>query len=922
MTRFLEVHNEVVSASAPHVYVSALLFTPTATLLSKTYRYELSGIRATRGIPEAWSSRLEVVSSSDNICCVTFSPDRRRIALGVVDSSLRIWDTVAGREEMVFEGHEFPVEAVTFSPNGRYIASGCRGGTVRIWDAVEGVEKKVLRCGEGWEALGDDGDRDEDEDSEDEDREDSEDEDSEDEDSEDSEDTSETQEERGFLGVSSIAFSPDGCLIVAGFSDGTIRVRPIDGTPGTVLRGHSRNVTSVAFSSDGQCIFSGSNDGTIGIWDAMTGRKEKALLTEEDAPMAFSGDGRRIASGSKDGTIRVWNAAGTQEMSFSSLSSTERGITAMALSHDGRRIVSMHRHRGERKPILVVWDAVTGKAERTFESTDETDMALSRDGCRIASVHVDGTVIRLWDADLAARRTVGKGHEEKIVCMTFSPDGRYLASASEDETISIWDVTRRSVNAVIFCGDGGTAHAMAISPDGHRIVAGCDREVKIWNVASGKAEAILEGHEQPVISVAFSPDGCRIVSGSEDCSIRIWDAVGVKEEGVLRGHSGGVSFVGCSQDRRRIMSISYDRTIGIWDEATAGNATCWVGSITPCAQSTTAVAVWANTPRVVARYGDGTFKIWNSESLAEEAVLVVRNVEDDVILATVSADGRRIAIGYRGGSIRVWDVASRREEMIPKEYGDPVTCMAFAPDGCCLVCGYGDGIIEIWDVVQRKVEMLSEGSLYLLDPVAITSDGRHLVLTGYQTVIVYDTDSGRVKTTLANDRSGDPVKAAFSSDERLLAIGRPDGSITIWDVMMRTEVETLTPKRPDYAVVSLAFSLDGQKITSRSSDGVECIWSRPEAQKPCDRDLLGRTTGVLETFSMVDADQDPCDWWDSETRWLTPSTGSTLRRRIFIPRSYDIPDGIPASTLDCFAFRTWDGELVIIRFGEDHSFAV
>ncbi|CCA70259.1 hypothetical protein PIIN_04198 [Serendipita indica DSM 11827] len=198
-------------------------------------------------------------------------------------------------------------------------------------------------------------------------------------------------------------------------------------------------------------------------------------------------------------------------------------------------------------------------------------IAFSPDGLQIVSGSDDKT-IRLWDLGEPLR-----GHGEWIYAIAFSPDGSSIVSGSRDKTIRLWDaVTRKPLGEPLrghalgepLRGHEGWIHAIAFSPDGSKIVsASDDTTIILWDAFTRQQLGEpFRGHESLINAVAFSPDGSRIVSASQDTTIRLWDATTGQQVGQpLRGHGGYVNTVAFSPDGSRIMSGSSDRTLRIWD---------------------------------------------------------------------------------------------------------------------------------------------------------------------------------------------------------------------------------------------------------------------------------------------------------------------------------------------------------------------
>jgi WD40 repeat protein len=264
----------------------------------------------------------------------------------------------------------------------------------------------------------------------------------------------------------------------------------------------------------------------------------------------FSSDGNYIVSGSRCNRVHVWNAVSGKK--WGELRGHTSIVTSVAFSPDGKRIVS-----GSLDETVRVWDTVSGK--KRGELRGHTDwvnhVAFSPDGNHIVSGSEDGTV-RTWNVSSGKSELTIKVGDEPVTCVAFSPDAKYIASVGWD-VVHVWnarsggkefELTTKNVMSVAF------------SPDSKRIVSGNENGmVRVWDVASRELELLLEGHNGCTSSVGFSPDGKHIVSGAYDGKVNIWNAGSGKEELTLQLEKETVTLAAFSPDGKRIVSASEKR---------------------------------------------------------------------------------------------------------------------------------------------------------------------------------------------------------------------------------------------------------------------------------------------------------------------------------------------------------------------------
>lgn len=293
---------------------------------------------------------------------------------------------------------------------------------------------------------------------------------------------------------------------------------------------------------------------------------------------------------------------------------------------------------------------------------------------------------------------------------------------------------------------------------------------------------VLSTHDDLVLSVAFSPDGSRIVSGSRDMTIRVWDTVsGAQSLGPLRGHINEVSSVAFWPDGTKIVSGSDDRTVRVWD-ASAGRELC--PPLRGHKRSVTSVIVSPDGTRIASGSLDHTICIWQTTSTSDYKFLtILRGHRDWVREVRFSPNGHRIVSCSNDMMIRIWDVTSG-SEICPalREHNQSIHSVSWSPDGKYIASGSSDGTVRIRaltsdNVVSRAMSTMYDGPIR---SVAFSPDGERIVTgSANNTVRIWNLRSG-VSTTF-HGHTENVNSVSFSPDGSQAVSGSDDHTLRIWN---------------------------------------------------------------------------------------------------------------------------------------------
>ncbi|KAJ7142333.1 WD40 repeat-like protein [Mycena epipterygia] len=653
--KFVAAFAPVIAQSAPHIYLSALPFTPHGSRIAKQFRKSFPNtLQAHGALAEHWPSIQKVLRGhSAGVFSVHFSPDGTRIVSGSWDKTLHIWDTQTGAVVVgPLEGHTSLVNSVCFSPDGTRVVSGSYDYALCIWDAQTGA--LLLGPLEGHTNS-----------------------------------------------VNSVHFSPDGMHIVSGSYDKTLRIwNAQTGVPvGKPLTGHTSEVNSVCFSPDGTQIASASDDQTVRIWEVETCEQIGGPLEHASKVLCvrFSPNGMRIVSSLSDNVLCIWEPR-TGLMVLGPLHGHTDSICSVSFSPDGVRIAS-----GSWDDTICIWDAQTGELlgeplrghTGTIYSVD-----FSSDSRRIVSGSSD-TTLRIWDAQINDPVAPGPiaAQADGVRCIDFSPDGAQIVSGYLNSTLRIWDTQTGALIIGPLEGHNEVVDSVRFSPDGTRLVSGSqDKTLCIWDTHTGALVfGPLNGHTKSVSSVDFFPDGTRIVSGSYDSTLCIWDAQTGRQISTLSGHDYDVNCVRISPDSMRIVSGSDDGTLRSWDAQTGALV---VGPLKGYTSFIASVDFSPDGTRLVSGSGD-TLQIWDAET-GKSVFGLIKGHTGIIRSVHFSPDGRQIVSGSDDAAVRIWDAQTGAPVASLDGHTERIIETRFSPDGTRIVSISYDNTIRIWDAQMNK----------------------------------------------------------------------------------------------------------------------------------------------------------------------------------------------------------------------------
>ena len=489
--------------------------------------------------------RATLIGHESIVSFLKFSPDTRILASasgGHTDQGtvIWLWDTTTGQHIATLQGHKEGVRLFEFSPDSNTLVSTSGDLTIRLWDINTRLIDASL-IGHNAELF-------------------------------------------------SLKFTRDGKTLVARDWDANIHSWELKtGEYKNVFAGKTHPITTIfsqekykqftwyspaIFSADGKTLYCANADNTIWVCDTNTGKLKKKLIgyTFQPYRVVFSPDRQTFADEGSDNTIYLWDM-NTGKIKVTLKTNVEK-VKPIAFSPDGKILASTGQHN------IQLWDVKADTANATSKRSTlkqlthlisfMQDRAPLRYQRQLANFAL---TVRNKDLRSEQYRATLKGHTGHVRAVTFSPDGKTLATGGSrnnttqkyDTTIRLWDLQTTQSKAILN-GHTSGIRCLSFSPDGEILASGSiDNTIRLWNTSTHEKISSLTGRFKGAATVTFSPDGKTLASGGYDNTIRLWDVKSGKHKRTLNGHAGTIFYLTFSPNGDILVSVSRDGTIMLWD---------------------------------------------------------------------------------------------------------------------------------------------------------------------------------------------------------------------------------------------------------------------------------------------------------------------------------------------------------------------
>lgn len=460
---------------------------------------------------------------------------------------------------------------------------------------------------------------------------------------------------------------------------------------------------------------------------------------------------------------------------------------------------------------------------RTFSGHTEgiNDAVFSPDGRLLATVSQD-TNVKLWDVSTGQEIGTLTSHAQPINAVAFSPDGSRLATAGDDGFIILWNLDTLNLITVLN-GQEGAVNDIVFHPDGQQLLAGyASSAIRLWDTINRRSRLRLLGHTAAVQGVAYAPDGSQFATAGADGRIIVWNGENGSSLFSIEPFIGSdnqpivINALTYSPDGTRLLTANANGTAAVWDADDAS----LIFRLTGHAIQLQDVAFSADGSRLATASDDGTAKVWNANT--GQALYTLSGHTNGVTAVTFHPTNPLILTASQDSTARLWSTEAGLTPLILSGHTDAISAIIFSPDGSLLATAGADDVARIWD--SRSGMLLNSFTDHNnnVNDIAFHPDGMLLAtVSDDQNARLWDIASGIIQLPIMDHPA--PVNGvAFNPEGTVLVTTADDGFLRFWDPVSKALLKRLPTGA---ALTKVAFSPDGSLIAAGSVDGTAVIWS-------------------------------------------------------------------------------------------------
>ena len=484
----------------------------------------------------------------------------------------------------------------------------------------------------------------------------------------------------------------------------------------------------------------------------------------------------------------------------------------------------------------------------------------------IQALHQTLPEVRIVDASEPQDR-----HLSNVYTVSYSPDGKFLASASKDGTIIIWDAKDLAVVQTLtpipdpgqFNGFG--VFAATYSPDGKTLASvGADGKLTVWDTSTWETLYVINAHKRQARAVAYSHDGRYIATGGGDSMARIWNAANgekVRDLGGQKGNQHGIEAVIFSLDDSILfVGGDNDKTIYAWD-ARASELAYQFSGPGPSENTINGLAVSPNGKWLASSGVDRMIRLWNIETRAFE--MEIPGHADWVYGLAFTIDGKNLISASADRTIRIWDTTYGRSMAVLTGPSNQVFGVAVSPDGRYMASASGDYYVRLWDISPRgSYEVITLDHQDEVNDVLVSPDGKMIASAGHDGVInLWNISTGDLIRKLRTNSSSPVDVLYWSLGGRYLAAGYSNGQAVIWDMENTAEnaKPVITIRGDGPPLKGLSLNADSSLLATGDHAGIAHIYETANGKE------IARLDADKKFDWLSSGKYSPSDVWLSST---------------------------------------------------------
>ena len=515
------------------------------------------------------------------------------------------------------------------------------------------------------------------------------------------------------------------------------------GVKARIGKGRVRNL---AYSPDSTILAIASSIGTW-LYDSSSGN-ELALLTQDGEgvnSIGFSHDGKTLAAACGNKLVRLWNVETRKPMH--TFMGHRRDIIGVNFNPDGTTLACWSDYG------MRIWDVEKRVYKRDWNVNLKHPSDITFHDDRISVVNGNYKTITFWDLETEKKKEINDAHKESITCVSFSPDGKMIASGSRDKT------------------------------------------VRLWNAATETLHKTLKGHKKPILSLTFSRDGSHIASISEDKTIRVWHVATGRRKHTFKTNSKDLHRISFSPNGETLASASLvDGIIHQWDLNTGKHKNTIVGHGGGFASKN----IVFSEDRIIATTIYGKKNIILYDLNTQEVQTILAGHKKQVYSLSFSLDGKTLASGGLDKTIRIWTVDTGEHKKTLRGHSDQVSHILFKDDATLISYGK-DKMVRLWDIKKGRQKNSFKVGVYIQDIGSVQMEISHY-RRNYKkdqpySLYLWDLETGS-HTTLSKQVKYTiqfPANLPISSDGSMLAYCT-DSEIVVWDVTTSKQKKIIPEK--------------------------------------------------------------------------------------------------------------------------------